>query len=363
MPLAESAALSDLYELAARGIGAGLSGAAGSAVECRLDSIERATWAEFVMALPSPTCFAAVSLEGAAAGPRPRASSFGPGELQRTPVLRSLGEGGRAAQLAFEMSPDALYPLMERLLGASPSDAADVPSRPLTAIERRVAAAVVGMAMAAVGEVWRRSRPRLGGLRLRTCAVESNPRIAPLAAAAEEGCLGAMEIALALKHGTAGLAPGGGGGPGAGGKAHLWIPRGSCSDLAEEGPAPRAGSAVRAAVALARVPVRVEAVAFRTRMTLRELGELPAGGLVRPGPRAAARPGVGLAVCGVEKFRGEEEVSRGRRAVRVGEPSGAGAPAKRKRSRKTRTSRTTRAGRKTRATRGAKREAPEGERG
>jgi flagellar motor switch protein FliM len=343
MPLAESAALSDLYELAARGIGAGLSGAAGTAVECRLDSLERATWAEFVMALAGPTCFAAVALEGA-------------------PASRSLGEGGRASQLAFEMSPAALYPVMERLLGAPPSAEADVPSRPFTAIERRIAAAVVEMAMAAVEEVWRRSRPRLSGLRLRLAALESNPRIAPLAPAGEEGCLAALEIAIAPGGRADATRPEP---PEAGGKAHLWIPRGSCTDLAGEtgsDPALSRGSSAAAAAALASVPVKVEAVAFRTRMTLRELGRLSAGDLIRPGVEAAAGRGAGLAICGVEKLRGAEEVSRGRRAVRIGAPPGPGAP-KKKRSRTTRTGTTTRTGRTSRATRSARSRGPEEEKG
>ena len=268
-------ALTELHETVARALAAALSGAVRAPVDCHLRSFEQAAWGEFVMELPSPTCFAVVEAAPA------------------------------AGRLAFEIAPSVLHPVMEKLLGAPEGSAGDVPARPFTAIERRVAAGLVEIALGAAAEVLSRARP----VELTLVQLESSPQAVPVAPPAEMAAVATFEISIA----------------GHSGAAHLAMPFGSFGGLLEELAsagevqplAAAAGEGVAAAVrgAVGRVPVRLEAIAATLQMTLREIAELSAGKEI-----TTSRGGTGdvlVSVGGLDRFSATEGEFRGRRAFRV----------------------------------------------
>jgi flagellar motor switch protein FliM len=270
----ELRSLADVHEVAARSVGAALSGALRAPVECRLRTFDQAAWGEFVLGLPSPTCFGIAALEP---------------------------DGGR---FALEIGPSVLYPMMDGLLGAASPGEADVPNRPLTAIEHRIARTVVGISLGALAEVWRRARPVETGL----LQLESNPQIVPLAPPTEMAALATFEIGY---QGRAGL-------------AHLCMPFGTLgrflAELASAGAQLGGPGRVQAAkgalrAAIRSVPVHVEAIAGWARMRLRETVGLRPGDVMdlkSSGPEELV-----LTVGGVPKFRATVGEFRGRRAVEV----------------------------------------------
>jgi len=213
--------LVDVHEAAGRAIADALSGALNMAVDCRLRSFDQVAWGEFVVALPNPTCFA---------------------------VVEATTAGGR---FAVEIGPGIVFPMIERLLGAPDGAEPDVPERAMTDIERRVASTVVGVVVDALATAWRtpsEARPTVAG-------IESNPRIVQIGQATEMAALATFDITLGVRSGL----------------AHVAMPFGAWGRFLEDlGGAGRRGETVRddasadaeaARGALARVPVRVEAMA------------------------------------------------------------------------------------------------------
>lgn len=268
--------LVDVHEAAGIAIADALSSALNLGVDCRLRSFDQVAWGEFIVALPNPTCFAVIEAEKA---------------------------GGR---FAVEIGPGIVFPMIERLLGAPDGAEPDVPDRPMTEIERRVAATVAGVVVDALATAWRipsEARPAVA-------VVESNPRIVQVGRPMEMAALATFDITLGSRSGL----------------AHVAMPFGEwgrfLEDLAAEGPrdegnredASAEAEAVRGA--LARVPLRVEAMAVSTRMKLREIAGLSAGSVLET--RRRVGDDVVVTVGGREKFRATEGTMRGRRAVRLG---------------------------------------------
>jgi len=272
--------LVDVHEAAGRAIADALSSALNMAVECRLRSFDQVAWGEFVAALPNPTCF--VVVEAATAGGR----------------------------FAVEIGPGVVFPMIERLLGAPDGAEPEVPERPMTDIERRVASTVVGIIVDALATVWQipsEERPSVAG-------IESNPRIVQIAKATEMAALATFDITLGVRSGL----------------AHVAMPFGQCGRFLENlGGAGRRADVARedasadaeaARGALARVPVRVEAMAVSMRMRLREIAALSVGSVLET--RRRVGDDVVVTVGGCEKFRATEGTLGGRRAVRVGVGAG-----------------------------------------
>lgn len=270
--------LADVHESAARAIADALSGALHLGVDCHLRALDQVAWGEFIVGLPDPTCFAVVEARAA---------------------------GGR---FAIEIGPGIVFPMIERLLGAPDDAEPEIPERPMSDIERRVASTVVGILADALAGVWRRVLDAAPAV----VQLESNPRIAQIAPPAEMAALATFEIALARSSGL----------------AHVAMPFGAfggfLADLASAGERVEAASvstdaeadaaAVRRAVA--RVPVRVEAIAVSMRMKLRDIAGLAAGEIMETPRRVSDE--VVVTVGGKPKFRATEGTLRGRRAFRVG---------------------------------------------
>ncbi|MHC4504081.1 MAG: FliM/FliN family flagellar motor switch protein, partial [Planctomycetota bacterium] len=210
-----------------------------------------------------------------------------------------------AGRLAFEIAPSILHPVMEKLLGAPEGSSGDVPARPFTAIERRVAEGLVEIALGAAAEVLSRARP----VELSLVQLESSPQAVPVSPPAEMAAVATFEMSIA----------------GHSGAAHLAMPFGSFGGLLEElssagevrPSAAAAGEGEAAAVhgAVGRVPVRLDAIAATLRMTLRELAGLSAGKEI-----ATSRGGTGevvVSVGGLDRFSATEGELGGRRAFRV----------------------------------------------
>ena len=202
--------------------------------------------------------------------------------------------------------------MIERLLGAPDDAEPDVPDRPMTDIERRVASTVVGIFADALASVWRRALT----VEPAVVQLESNPQIAQIAPPAEMAALATFEIVLGSCSGL----------------AHVAMPFGAfgnfLADLAAAGErvvtnsADASADAAAVGGALARVPVRVEAIAVSMRMSLREIAGFAAGKVLETPRRVADE--VIVTVGGKPTFRATEGTLRGRRAFRVGGPAGMG---------------------------------------
>ncbi len=298
--LAAMRALTDVHEAAARGIAAAFSGALRTQVDCRLQAFDQVAWGEFVMDLPNPTCFALI-----AASPEHPQPTF---------------RGGR---FAFEIGPEILYPMMERLLGAQAGDEGEVPGRPLTAVEQRVAATLMEMALRPIADAWGRARP----IELALVRIEPNPQIAHVAPPGEMAARATFEVSIGSRSGL----------------AHLAMPFGTFSGILAElaaasgrldvGPGedgagtsgPLSGVPTHrvspaASAALGRVPVRLEAVVASLQMTLRKVAQLSAGDEIDTG--RSESDGIDLTVAGRPKFRATMGEFRGRRAARISRSPG-----------------------------------------
>ena len=117
--------------------------------------------------------------------------------------------------------------------------------------------------------------------------------------------------------------------PRSSGLAHVAMPFGAwggflaelaaAGERVETGPGDASADAAAVRGALARVPVRVEAVAVSMRMKLRDVAGLSVGSVLET-PRRASDDIV-VAVEGRPKFRAALGTLRGRRAFRVGGPA------------------------------------------
>ena len=142
--------LESLHESAARDFAAALAGFARCPVGVQVAGIEQVTYAEFVRQLASPTCFSLIKAE---------------------PL---------AANLALDISPTIVYPIIDRLLGGV-HDSAQAVDRPLTGIERRLASRVVALWLDALRRSWR----SLLAVEFELLRVETDPRLAGLVSPSE----------------------------------------------------------------------------------------------------------------------------------------------------------------------------------
>ena len=116
-------ALEAIHEIAARHFAAAASTLVRSSIETHVARVDQATYAEFLRDLVDPTCF----------------------NLVRSAAL--------ATSLAIDVSPTILYPLIDRLLGGG-REASQPIERPLTQIERRLAARVTKLLLDALVSSW-----------------------------------------------------------------------------------------------------------------------------------------------------------------------------------------------------------------
>lgn len=160
-------ALSSIHDGFARNFGATLSGFLRTIVDVHVVGVEQLTYGEFVHSLPNPTSFVIV----------------------QAPPL----EG----QMCLEISPLIVFPIIDRLLGGSSSDAY-IPQRPLTAIEWRLVRRLVGKALEHLTEVWR----NLADAKFEIVETESNPQLVHIVAPTEVVVFITFEIKMGKCAGT-----------------------------------------------------------------------------------------------------------------------------------------------------------------
>jgi flagellar motor switch protein FliM len=160
-----------LHEGFSREFGAALSGMVRSIVECKLISVDQLTYSEFVFSLENPTCF----------------------NLLRAEPL----EG----HIILDLNPSIIFPIIDRLLGGGRAPSQNVPRRPLTEIELRLASRIIDLAIAALRNAW-------GGvcdLALKVTQVESNPQLVQIVPPNEVIVLISFEISMGEMRGIMNL--------------------------------------------------------------------------------------------------------------------------------------------------------------
>jgi flagellar motor switch protein FliM len=160
-----------LHEGFSREFGAALSGMVRSIVECKLISVDQLTYSEFVFSLENPTCF----------------------NLLRAEPLDG--------HIILDLNPSIIFPIIDRLLGGGRAPSQNVPRRPLTEIELRLASRITDLAIAALRNAW-------GGvcdLALRVTQVESNPQLVQIVPPNEVIVLISFEISMGEMRGIMNL--------------------------------------------------------------------------------------------------------------------------------------------------------------
>jgi len=160
-----------LHEGFSREFGAALSGMVRSIVECKLISVDQLTYSEFVFSLENPTCF----------------------NLLRAEPLDG--------HIILDLNPSIIFPIIDRLLGGGRAPSQNVPRRPLTEIELRLASRIIDLAIAALKNAW-------GGvceLALKVTQIESNPQLVQIVPPNEVIVLISFEISMGEMRGIMNL--------------------------------------------------------------------------------------------------------------------------------------------------------------
>ncbi len=154
-------ALETHHEVMARNLAATLSGYLRSIVDCKLTTVEQLTYSEFVMSLPSPTCFNVLTAE---------------------PL-----EG----KLVLEINPSIVFPIVDKLLGGTPNPAS-VLERDMTDIESKLFGKINERILTHLRETWAPIKP----LDFQIVQTESNPQLLPVVAPNEVVVLISFEVRM-----------------------------------------------------------------------------------------------------------------------------------------------------------------------
>ena len=154
-------ALETLHESLCRGLGVSLSALLRSVVEVKLARVEQLTYSEFIFNLENPTCFN---------------------------VLRSRPVTG---QLALDIQPSILYPIIDRLLGGG-REKSPIVRRPITEIESRLVARITALFLQELVKAWR----NVVELELMIDRVESNPQAVEAAPANESVAVVVLAVSI-----------------------------------------------------------------------------------------------------------------------------------------------------------------------
>ncbi|MBX9788132.1 MAG: flagellar motor switch protein FliM [Pirellulales bacterium] len=128
--------------------------------------------------------------------------------LERPTFVCRLGADESRHKLALEINHSILYPLLDCLLGGDPTaQRVHIPHRPLTDIERRLAARVVGVAVEVLTAGWESNsrEERLGAKCLPIECVASNPAQTRVAGDDEQVVLITFEVELGPRRGMLNL--------------------------------------------------------------------------------------------------------------------------------------------------------------
>ncbi|MDZ4753696.1 MAG: flagellar motor switch protein FliM [Phycisphaerae bacterium] len=266
--------LQTLHETFARNFGAAASGFLRAIVEVRVAQASQMSYAEFAASLPNPTSFSLVK------GP-PLSGAF-----------------------CLEMSPLAVYPIIDRLLGGSGKELF-VPQRPVTLIEQRLIQKILNRAMQVMSEAWSTVMP----IEFELGEMESNPQLMQIVPPNEVVVVIQFEVKLGKRAGTMSfcipyntiepimdrLS------------AQTWAVPGHKEDSEKFGQ--------RLVRELGGARMALEATLAETSMTVADLLSLEVGDLILTG-KSAAEPVV-LSVGGRPKFFATIGQNRGSRALRI----------------------------------------------
>jgi len=159
-----------IHQAAARDISAALTALARSPMQLRVSGMRQMTCAEFIRGLDNPSCFCAIKCD-------------------------ALG-----ANVALDIGLPVMFPLIDRLLGGSDDEPANL-RRPLTEIERRLAARVVKLWTDALARSWAELLP----LTFELVRIDSTPHGAGLATASELVLVVMCELTVGSARGMAQL--------------------------------------------------------------------------------------------------------------------------------------------------------------
>jgi len=154
-------ALESLHERAACDFAAALSGLARSPITVHVTGITQVTFAEFVRGMENPTCLGVIGAE---------------------PL---------ATNLALDISPAVVYPVIDRLLGGIHESQQPV-RRPLTEIERRLAARIITLMLEAMRRAWQ----DVVAVDFSLARVETDPPLAGVVLPSELVVLVGFEVAV-----------------------------------------------------------------------------------------------------------------------------------------------------------------------
>jgi flagellar motor switch protein FliM len=151
-----------VHEGFSREFGAALSAMVRSIVEVKLISVDQLTYSEFVFSLENPTCF---------------------NLLKADPL---------DGHIIMDLNPSIIFPIIDRLLGGGRAPMQNVPRRPLTEIELRLASRITDRAIEALRNAW----SGVCDLALKVTQVESNPQLVQIVPPNEVIVLISFEISM-----------------------------------------------------------------------------------------------------------------------------------------------------------------------
>lgn len=261
-------ALHFLHERFARNVSQSLAAYLRSTTEMALVSVEQFSYSEFLMALPDPTLFYALSM-------------------------------APADDLAgLEINPAVAFAMVERMLGGEGKNAAV--DRALTDIEQNVVDSVVKILLESLTDTWKPVVPMKFGIRAR----ETRPQMLQVASANDTVVMLVFDLRLGEAQGL----------------LHLCVPAAVVERTDTAGALDRhrrertAQERTWLSENLARVPMALSAV-LETECTTRELIDLRIGDVLSLG-LPISRP-LDLKVGRTLKFRGQPTVQAGRAGVQV----------------------------------------------
>lgn len=163
-------ALQSLHEGFARNFGASLSSLLRAIAEAKLISVDQLTYSEFVYSLDIPTCF----------------NLLRPHPLDGNWIL--------------DFSPTILYPIIDRMLGGTPSDNSTL-KRPLTEIELRLTNRITEIFLRELARAWE----TMVSLEFELERTESNPQLVQIVPPNEVVVLASFEVLMGKSRGMVNL--------------------------------------------------------------------------------------------------------------------------------------------------------------
>lgn len=262
------AALESLHSAVARDFAAALSVLVRTTAKFKITRVTQLTCAEFTRSLDRPTCAGLITAD--------RLSST----------------------VALDISPAILFPIIDRMLGGG-HDPSPPLARPLTDIEKRLAARVTGLWIDALARGWQPIAP----IKFELLRVETNPQLAAVATPSERVVVVQGELIVGDAAGT----------------VRCCLPT-KCLESVRDllvGVSPSGGlqSPIQATTSPAYVPGLAELVAELASVRLRasELSSLRVGDIITTDSRVASP--LTVTIDGTPRYQARPGAFKGRRAV------------------------------------------------